>query len=58
MRAPGIPDLSPGGCAPLVCWEVGRTLTDDAGGNKDAAKSGIIDVAVSMILAHALLFEI
>jgi hypothetical protein len=58
MRAPEIPDVSPGGCATVVCWEVGLRLRVDAGGNKDAARSGIIDVAVSKILAHALLFEI
>jgi hypothetical protein len=58
MRAPNRPDVAPVGCAPLVGWEVGRTLTVDPGGNKDAAKSGIIDVAVSITLAHALLFEI
>lgn len=58
MRAPDRPDLAPGGCAPLDDWEAGLPLVVDSGGNKDAAKSDIVDVAVSMTLAHVLLFEI
>jgi hypothetical protein len=58
LRAPDRPDVAPGGCAPLVGWEVGRTLIVDPGGNKDAAKTDIVEVAVSMTLAHVLLFEI
>lgn len=58
MRAPDRPDLAPGECAPLVGGEVGRPLAVDPGGNKDAAKSDIVDVAVLMTLAHVLPFEI
>lgn len=59
MRAPDRPDMAPGGCAPLVDGEARLPLVaDSGGGNKDAAKSDIVDVAVSMTLAHVLLFEI